>query len=98
MSDKKKELETNKFNRLNPTVISNHIYFETRKRFKLSLNRLVMMTDIDNRIPLHLACLYNNIDIIKSLIDINSSLELRDNSNKVKKILKYLFFIFTETN
>ena len=86
----KKETETNQFNnRLNPTIITNHIYFETRKKYKLHLNKFLSMQDIDNRIPLHLACLYNNIDCIKILISCNSILDLKDINGKVKKLIFY---------
>jgi len=83
----KHRIESNGFNKLTPTVITNHIYFQRRKISKMSLSSLISMVDIDKRTPLHIACLINNLDIIKILLDNNSPLELKDKSGKVKLII-----------
>ncbi len=91
-SEKKNLLESSGFNKLTPTVISNHIYFNLRKKYRIPLSKFISMEDVDYRLPIHLACLHNNLNIVKILLNYDSPLEIKDKSLKVffELFLSYL--------
>lgn len=65
----------------NSMTVTNQInlYFEELKKNKISLSSLINQLDSDQRTPLHLACKYNNIEVIKTLLFHNVNVDLKDN-------------------
>jgi ankyrin repeat protein len=81
MSSKQSNNDHLKFT--NSMTVTNHInfYYQELKRNKLSLQALINQYDCDNRSALHLACKYNNIEVIKTLLFHNANVELKDKMN-----------------
>lgn len=63
-------------------ILSNNFYYDTVRENKRSIKKLINSSDIDQRTPLHYACINDNLELVKILLYYGADDTIYDKNNQ----------------